>query len=542
MRSLRSSSAFLVLFLALVPLSLAAATTHVNGKIAFDTNRDGNEEIYVMNPDGTGQTRLTTDGASDFGPAWSPDGTKIAFNRGFDIFVMNADGSTQTRLTSAATMNIAPSWSPDGTKIAFHSSRDGNFEIYVMNADGSNPTRLTSNAAGDFAPAWSPDGQRIVFRSNRDGNNEIYMMAKDGTGQTRVTVNTADDQEPKFSGDGTKIIFTRAFPTRQIMVINADGTNPVQLTSAGNNFFPTVSPDGKRIAFVSDRDGNHEIYAMSFNGNLQTRLTNNFTIEDYPAWQSGFLISTVGVYRPTTGQWLLRTSNSADNPNLTFTFGGQPGDLPVAGDWNGDGRTDLGIFRNGTFLRGVITTTTACLRCFPVTTVESMDPLQFGQAGDRPISGDWDLDGIDDVGVYRSNTSTFLLRVQEGSTVNPCHGCPPQTVVRINTTQFGSAGDLPVTGDWDGDGRDSIGVFHNGVFQVTNDFFETNGSSTFGFIGDLPLTGDWTGTGRRLLGLFHPSTATMSLETQLGIGPDINFTFGSASDLPVAGHWTAVPQ
>jgi len=543
MRSLRSSSALLVLFLALVPVSVAAATTHVNGKIAFDTNRDGNEEIYVMNPDGTGQTRLTNDAAGDFGPAWSPDGTKIAFNRGFDIFVMNADGSTQTRLTSAAAMNIAPSWSPDGTKIAFHSSRDGNFEIYVMNADGSNPTRLTSNAAGDFAPAWSPDGQRIVFRSNRDGNNEIYVMAKDGTGQTRLTVNTADDQEPKFSGDGTKIIFTRALPTRQIMVINADGTNPVQLTSAGNNFFPTVSPDGKRIAFVSDRDGNHEIYAMSFNGNLQTRLTNNFTIEDYPAWQSGFLISTVGVYRPTTGQWLLRTSNTAGNPNLTFTFGGQPGDQPVAGDWNGDGRTDLGIFRDGTFLRGVITTNTnPCPRCFPSTTIEQLDPLPFGQAGDRPIAGDWNGDGIDDVGVYRSNSSTFILRVPETVTGVPCHGCPPVTEVRITTvtSQFGSAGDLPVTGDWDGDGRDSIGVFHNGVFQVTNDFFETNGSSTFGFIGDLPLSGDWTGIGRRLLGLFHPSTAAMSLETQLGLGPDINFTFGSASDLPVAGHWTAV--
>jgi WD40 repeat protein len=541
MRSLKSWSAFVVVCLTLVAAQVGAATNHVNGKIAFDTNRDGNEEIYVMNPDGTGQTRLTNDAAGDFGPAWSPDGTKIAFNRGFDIFVMSADGSLQTRLTSAAAMNIAPSWSPDGTKIAFHSSRDGNFEIYVMNADGSNPTRLTSNAAGDFAPSWSPDGQRIVFRSNRDGNNEIYVMAKDGTGQTRVTVNTADDQEPKFSGDGTKIVFTRAFPTRQIMVVNADGTNPVQLTSAGNNFFPAVSPDGKRIAFVSDRDGNHEIYAMSFNGNLQARLTNNFTVEDYPAWQSGFLIATVGVYRPTTGQWLLRTSNSSGNANLAFTFGGQPGDQPVAGDWNGDGRTDLGIFRNGTFLRGVITTTTACLRCFPVTTVEPMDPLQFGQAGDRPIAGDWDLDGIDDVGVYRSNTSTFLLRVVEGSTVIPCHGCPPQTIVRINTTQFGSVGDLPVTGDWDGDGRVTIGVFHDGVFQVTNDFFEPNGGSVFGLIGDLPLAGDWTGTGSARLGLFHPSTGTMSLETKLGEGPDINFTFGSAGDLPVAGHWTVVP-
>jgi hypothetical protein len=281
---------------------------------------------------------------------------------------------------------------------------------------------------------------------------------------------------------------------------------------------------------------------MNFDGSSQARLTNNFTVDDYPAWQSGFLIATVGVYRPTTGQWLLRTSHTSGNPNFTFTFGGQPGDQPVAGDWNGDGRTDLGVFRDGTFLRGVITTSTDCPRCFTVTTVEPLDQLPFGQAGDRPIAGDWNGDGIDDIGVYRSSTSTFILRVPQKSIVFPCHGCPPETLTTFTTVtnQFGSVGDLPVTGDWDGDGRESIGVFHDGVFQVTNDFFETNGSSTFGFIGDLPLTGDWTGIGRRRLGLFHPSTAAMSLETKLGEGPDINFTFGSAGDLPVAGHWTAV--
>jgi hypothetical protein len=76
---------------------------------------------------------------------------------------------------------------------------------------------------------------------------------------------------------------------------------------------------------------------------------------------------------------------------------------------------------------------------------------------------------------------------------------------------------------------------------LSNDFSEVNGSSTFGFTGDLPLSGDWTGTGRHQLGLFHPSTATFSLETVLGNGPNLPFAFGSAGDLPVAGHWTVVP-
>jgi dipeptidyl aminopeptidase/acylaminoacyl peptidase len=521
MRTLKSSAAFVVLCLALVVSQLAAATKHVNGKIAFQTNRDGNNEIYVMNLDGNVQTRLTNDPANDLLPAWSPDGSKIAFVKGFDIVVMNADGTNPIGLTAAAATNSAPAWSPDGTKIAFHSSRDGNFEIYVMNADGSNQTRLTSNAAGDFGPAWSPDGQKIIFRSNRDGNNEIYVMAANGTAQTRRTTNTLDDQEPCFSADGTKIVFTRHVPNRQIMVMNADGTNTVQLTSTGNNFVPAVSPDGRKITFTSDRDGNHEIYAMNSDGSAQVRLTNNAAVDDEPTWQPLFIAATIGLYRPTTGQWLLRASNTAGNPNLTFTFGGQPGDQPVAGDWNGDGRTDLGVFRDGTFIRGVFNVAD-CLRCLPVTSIDPLEPLVFGQAGDRPISGDWDGDGIDDVGVYRSNTSTFILRLPQGATV---------------TQQFGSAGDLPVTGDWDGDGKDAIGVFHDGTFLVTNDFSETNGSSAFGFIGDLPLTGDWTGNGRHQIGLFHPSTATMSLETQLGLGPTIIFTFGSAGDLPVAGHW-----
>src|SRR5437773_2700405 len=90
-----------------------------------------------------------------------------------------------------------------------------------------------------------------------------------------------------------------------------------------------------------------------------------------------------------TGQWLLRTSNSSGNPNLTFTFGGQPGDQPVAGDWDGDGRTDLGVFRDGTFILAVLKTGAACFRCFTVTTIEELDPISFGQAGDRPIAGDW---------------------------------------------------------------------------------------------------------------------------------------------------------
>ena len=131
-------------------------------KIAFSSDRDGGlQEIYVMNADGSGQTRLTITSAYNFFPSWSPDGAKIAFtssrNGGFQIFVMNADGSGQTNLSTVPVgEDIAPAWSPDGTKIAFTSSRDASREIYVMNADGSNHVRLTSNVADEGAPNWQP--------------------------------------------------------------------------------------------------------------------------------------------------------------------------------------------------------------------------------------------------------------------------------------------------------------------------------------------------------------------------------------------------
>src|SRR5437773_555016 len=171
-------------------------------KIAFESSRDGQFEIYKMNSDGGGQTRLTTNAASDTEADWSPDGTKIAFTSLRDvneeIYVMNSNGSGQTNLSNNAAFDFGPSWSPNGTKIAFSSERDGNNEIYVMNSDGSGQTNLSNNAASDNAASWSPDGSKIAFSSQRDGNDEIYVMNSDGKRQTRITNNAASDDEPSW--------------------------------------------------------------------------------------------------------------------------------------------------------------------------------------------------------------------------------------------------------------------------------------------------------------------------------------------------------
>ncbi len=178
-------------------LNLTGPGTLSDTKIAFDSSRDDQFEIYSMNADGSNQTRLTTNAAFDEAPSWSPDGNNIAFQTNRDgnreIYVMNADGTNQTNITNNAFNDLTPCWSSDGSKLAFYSNRDLNFEIYVMNSDGTGQTRLTNNAANDFAPSWSPDGSKLAFVSTRDGNNEIYVMNADGSGQTRLTNNSAGD-------------------------------------------------------------------------------------------------------------------------------------------------------------------------------------------------------------------------------------------------------------------------------------------------------------------------------------------------------------
>ena len=273
------------------------------GKIAFASDRDGNFEIYVMNPDGGGLTRLTENAAEDTHPTWSPDGTRIAFVSSRDgnkeIYVIGADGSGLTRLTNNTAEDIEPAWSPSLTnqQIAFVSHRDGNDEVYVMAADGSGQTNLTQNGADDNGPTYAPSGTLLAFASNRDGDKfEIYRMASDGTGLLRLTNNAFHDVSPAWPAGRISFQSDRD-GNDEIYTMNVDGTSQTRVTNnAAFDLDPARPSDGARVVWVSNRDDatNLEIYASNADGSNVVRLTNNANGDIDPAVQPIPSAATLG--------------------------------------------------------------------------------------------------------------------------------------------------------------------------------------------------------------------------------------------------------
>ena len=232
-------------------------------KIAFVSNRDGNDEVYVMNADGSSVVRLTNQSGLDLQPAWSPDGTRLAIlserSGNSEIWIIDATTGNEVRqLTTDGNVDGQPAWSPDGSQIVFTSDRSGNFELYKLNSDGSGGlTQLTNTPGGqeDSQPAWSPDGAKIVFRSDRDGNPDIYVMNADGSNQIALTSDAGSDTRPAWSPDGSMIAFSadRGGGNSNGWVMNADGSNqqPLALTAASETFV-SWSPDGTRLLLQAD--------------------------------------------------------------------------------------------------------------------------------------------------------------------------------------------------------------------------------------------------------------------------------------------------
>jgi Tol biopolymer transport system component len=278
--------------------SAAGAAAPVRPAFVFVSDRDGDPEVFVRRTDGA-SVQLTHNRIGDFGPAWSPDGRRIAFSRqvgnGDALFVMNADGTGVRRLTTpvqgpggAASSDVTPAWSPDGRRIAFSSDRADFAEpdIFRIDADGTHLTQLTRTPffTGDGNPAWSPDGTWIWFDSDRVSveNREIFRMQPDGSGVQRMTrTGNVDDGAPDVSPDGRRIAFmsTRATGSQDLFSMRQDGTGVRRLgpvIAGRDEVFPRWTADGSAVLywrFGSFDDETLSIFRIDADGTDRRKLT-----------------------------------------------------------------------------------------------------------------------------------------------------------------------------------------------------------------------------------------------------------------------------
>lgn len=277
----------------------------LTGKVYFNSNRTGDNEIYAMDANGMNIVNLSkSPDYQDMMAAVSPDGEKIVFMRGdtydfsrYELWVMDNDGANQRRLTYNDAADGHADFAPDSRRIVFASWRDGNEEIYIMDIETGNTRRLTDNPASDNDPDWSPDGATIAFKSTMaysdgtddeflDPDYEIFTMDTLGNNLMRITNDSLSDHDPDFSPDGTKLAFLRVHEdmTNDVWIMNADGTGQQNLSNTGNNWYTSFSTDGAHIMFCSSRDENTDIYVMNVDGTEQIRVTQGLFTDEFPAW------------------------------------------------------------------------------------------------------------------------------------------------------------------------------------------------------------------------------------------------------------------
>jgi Tol biopolymer transport system component len=254
-----------------------------SGRVYFQSRLDDAEEVYGVNEDGTDLENLTENAARDYWPEVSPDGTMIAFQRDGGLVVMTSDGSGAHVVASGIAYQVA--WNAQSTRLAFELHPTAtNSEIWVVGADGNDLNQLTSNAAYDGSPSWSPSGDRIAFFSNRTGTGDIFIMsAVDGSGVVNITNDAPDDVYPMYSPDGTTIAYSS---DADIVLVPAAGGLQSPLTSgSADDYFPRWSPDGERVLFRrEDASGRKVGVVPATGGDVDTIVGPSGDYSDNARW------------------------------------------------------------------------------------------------------------------------------------------------------------------------------------------------------------------------------------------------------------------
>ncbi len=269
----------------------------LSGKIVFQSDRDGDLEIYMMNANRGRLFQLTHNSVDDSSPAWSPDGGKIAFTSArsgnADLFVMNSDGSEQIQLTRHPARDEAPSWSPDGKRLAFHSDRDGEYNIYILDISSQHLQKFTDSPGQHFWPAWSPNAASIAyFTEHYQLNWGIEVMALNKTRQQRLT---GSDGLPRaaWHPDAKLLAYlssTNSLRTN-IWLMNSDGSDRRQLTYHKRNYTydPAWSPNGQYIIYVvseetEEQRQNSHLCVIAQDGSKMSCFMEHPARNEWPDW------------------------------------------------------------------------------------------------------------------------------------------------------------------------------------------------------------------------------------------------------------------
>ncbi len=594
--------------------------------VSGDTN--GVRDIFVHDRQ-TGQTTrisVASDGTqangNSFSPALSADGRFVAFdsfannlvsgdtNGLNDIFVHDRQTGQTTHVSVASdstwgnSSSARPALSADGRYVAFDSFANNlvsgdtnNFQdVFVHDRQTGQTTRVS--VAGDgsqgnspsFSVAISADGRYIVFGSasnnlvsgDTNGASDIFVHDRQTGQTTRVSVALSGAQSnspsrgPAISADGRHVAFesdasnlvggdTNGFrdaftvtfldPTPTVFgVLPFNGTLGVKRSTVVNIVFSepvsfnpaafALACNGVPRAFTLNSSPNRVVIltpTIQLPANATctvTAIADEITaVSDLDKMAGNFVASfstapptgkleTIGIFRPSDTTFYLRNSNTTGPADFSILFG-DSSDLPVAGDWNGDGIATIGIYRPSTgefFLKDENT--------FGAPVVYN---FTLGNPGDVPFAGDWDGDGKDSVGVYRPTNGVIFMK----DTLS--------TGFADYAMLFGIAGDQPLAGDWNADGADSVGIYRGDEFFLTDT--TCNGCIptadyifVLGIAGDVPFAGDWNNSGSSGVGVFRPTDGVTFFKNALSTGfADIEIVYGIAGDKPIAGVWGAPP-